>query len=111
MNCAFVAMFIAAILFCVENIKKYWRMRTAPITIFYLMTILTLVSRTLFFILRFFTSLTFWNFVFMEVPELCFLGVIISQIMIYAIMQLELSAYLKTRDSGSTRASSTGQEE
>jgi hypothetical protein len=47
----------------------------------------------------------------MEVPELCFLGVIISQIMIYAIMQLELSAYLKTRDSGSTRASSTGQEE
>ena len=108
-NSAFVLLYTATILFCYSNIKKFWRMRTAPISIFYLMTMLTLVSRTAFFILRFFTSLTYWNFILLQVPELCFLGVIISQIMIYAIMRLELSTYLKTRDSASrqTRASTS----
>jgi hypothetical protein len=106
-NTILLAIFVAVIVYCFNNIRRFWRLRTYPIEMFYGMTLLNLGGRCAYFILKFFQVTTYWTLILLIVPEVFTLGVIISQIMIYTIMHSEITNYMVQHERlNQTRASS-----
>ena len=97
-NAVSMLVFSVALVFCLSNMIRFWRLRTYHTVFFYLMALFNLVTRCTYFGLTFVSSTSYLTLILTVAPSLFTLGVIISQVMMYSILHHEVSFYLDNRD-------------
>jgi len=66
--------------------------------VLYSLAALLLLSRCAYFALQLFNTDKYWQLVLLIAPEVFSICIVISQIVIYTIMYLEIKIYLEVRD-------------
>ena len=66
--------------------------------VLYSLSALLLLSRCTYFALQLFNTEKYWKLVLLVTPEVFSICIVISQIVIYTIMYLEIKIYLEVRD-------------
>jgi hypothetical protein len=89
----FTMIFIYGILIAI----KFWKYRTYQTGLFYVMALLCLVSKSIYFALRFIYFNSYCILLMHVIPGLFSLSVVISQTIVYAVLTVELSFFIKKR--------------
>lgn len=94
-NTCSLVLFLAASMYGLNNIVRFWKLRTYQMGIFYAMAMSSLLTRSCFFVIRYLYDDTYTNLIFIILPGIFSLSVVLAQIMIYSILCIELTIYMQ----------------
>lgn len=97
-NSSSLALFAVATGYALLNIYRFWRMMTFHMGILYTIAMLNLLLRCAYFILKYFATWTYWNLILLVMPDCLGVSLVLAQTMIYLILYVEVSFYLKNRE-------------
>jgi hypothetical protein len=92
-----ICLFAMQSLFACYNMVKFYRHRSYSLGLFYILTLVNLTIRALFFGSNFLTQTSYWNVVFLCSPASLSCSIGLCQIMNYCVLYIRLDSYAKHR--------------